>query len=599
MTQYLQISAADILQKRKRYRRELLQRPGLQDIKIAVLGGSTTSEVVDFLEFYLLCHGFRPAFYQSEYGRFYEEATLEPEKIKAFGPDFLYIHTHYLNAGKLPSAGMSLAAIDDLLAGEMWRFKEMWSTLQKEVGCQIIQNNFEHKPLNAFGNLDSVIPTGHNHYLQELNREFARCAASDASLTINDIQFEAASLGLTNWFDWNRWFSYKIVTTPEGSAAIGKSVAALINAIRGRAKKCLVLDLDNTLWGGVIGDDGPEHIHIGRETAMAEAHTALQQYCLSLRERGILLAVCSKNDEEVAKSGFKHPDSVLKLEHFSAFKANWNPKHESIEAIANELSLGLDSFVFLDDNPAERAIVAAQLPSVEVPDVGTDVALFPSILQGLHYFEAVSLSKEDLQRAEKYSENAARVTQQAKFANYGEYLKSLAMTAEINAFQPVYLDRITQLINKSNQFNLTTRRYTYPEIQRISESADYVHIYGRLRDTFGDNGLVSVIIGRLEDATLSIELWIMSCRVLKRDMEVAMLDALVERAKTAGARELVGRYIRSERNGMVADHYERLGFQRTSPPDSEKESTWFLNPETYVPRNQHIAMELSLETLVP
>jgi FkbH-like protein len=359
-----------------------------------------------------------------------------------------------------------------------------------------------------------------------------------------------------------------------------------------------VLDLDNTLWGGVIGDDGPDKITIGKETALAEAYSSFQQYCLELRSRGILLAVCSKNNRETAEAGFAHPDTILKVEHFSAFKANWEPKHQNILEIAQELNLGLDSLVFVDDNPAERALVRAQLPMVLTPEMGSDIALYPTILQATRCFEVVRLSTEDLDRAEAYAANAERATMKSKFADYGDYLDSLDMRATIEIFQPVYLDRITQLINKTNQFNLTTRRYTFAEIEEIANSSKYIPLYGRLTDMFGDNGLISVLIGRLDEAEseLHIDLWIMSCRVLKRDMELAMLDALVENARERGIRTILGYYSRTAKNDMVADHYKLLGFKPESSPADQRSSVWSLDVAGYARRNTHIAVSTQLAT---
>lgn len=328
-------------------------------------------------------------------------------------------------------------------------------------------------------------------------------------------------------------------------------------------------------------------IQIGRETPLAEAYSAFQEYCLSLRNRGVLLAVCSKNDEEIAKQGFEHPDSILKLEHISCFKANWEPKHENILAIGRELNLGVDSFVFVDDNSAERAIVEAQVEGIAVPDIGRDVVNYAAIIEAGRYFEPVSLSAEDNKRAEQYAKNSERTAFETKFADYGEYLDSLEMSAEIDTFKPVYLDRIAQLTNKTNQFNLTTRRYTLAEIEAISVDSRYVGLYGRLSDRFGDNGLISIVLGRAEGTTLHLDLWLMSCRVLKRDMEFAMLDAIVERAKVAGIDTLLGYYLPTRKNVMVADHYEKLGFtSRSSSVDDG--SVFYLSVSEYVPRNTHI-----------
>jgi FkbH-like protein len=455
------------------------------------------------------------------------------------------------------------------------------------VGCQIIQNNFEYPP-PLLGNHDAVLPGGPVRFVNELNLEFARCAANDTRLLIHDAHGVAARIGLNHWFDWGRWFSYKILTTPEASLAIARSATAMISASRGASKKCLVLDLDNTLWGGVIGDDGLEKIHIGRETALAEAYTAFQEYCLSLRNRGVLLAVCSKNNEAVAKSGFTHPSSILKFEHFSAFRANWDPKHDNLKSIAQELNLGLESFVFVDDNPAERALVAAQLPEVTVPEVGEDVALYPSIIQAGHYFESLSLSAEDVSRAEMYELNVLRSASQPQFADYGEYLDSLEMLTEIEPFKPVYYNRITQLTNKTNQFNLTTRRYTAAEIESVARDRSYIALSGRLADKFGDNGLVSVVIGHRSGTTLTVDLWIMSCRVLRREMELAMLDALVECCRDRQIERVIGEYIPSAKNGMVAEHYDLLGFELLAREPGR--TRWELEVQSYQPRSRHIRL---------
>ncbi len=453
----------------------------------------------------------------------------------------------------------------------------------------MIQNNFEHPPAAVLGNLDSVSLGGRTRFVNALNLELAREAGTTRKLLIQDVNALSARLGLRSWFDWDRWYAYKLLTTADASLVIARSLTAMIRAVYGKARKCLVLDLDNTLWGGVIGDDGPERIKIGRETPQAEAYTAFQEYCLALRERGVILAVCSKNDEAVAKKGFAHPDSVLKLEHFAAFRANWSPKHENIESIAAELNLGVDSFVFVDDNPAERAIVLAQLPGVAVPDVGSDVASFIGVLDAAQYFEPVTISAEDLERSVQYAANSQRAAVQAKFADYGEYLDSLGMSAEIGPFKPEYLDRIAQLTNKTNQFNLTTRRYTQAEIEALAADPTRIALYGKLSDVFGDNGLISVVVGRREQDALHVELWLMSCRVLKRDMEIAMLDALVLRARAAGVAVVHGHYLKTPKNGMVADHYEKLGFQ---PADTTPDgSTWRLSIVDYQPRNSHIKLK--------
>ncbi len=584
-------SIQELLRSKSKLRRQL-QNHSCRDLRIAVLPGSTVNEMIEFAELFLLVEGFRCTFYQSEYNKYYEEAVLDSERIVKFRPDIVYVHTSCMNLQGWPPLSATEADHESFVAAEFSRFQQIWHSLQQNVGSHIIQNNFELPPFRVLGNLDSIAYGGRAKFVNRLNVEFANEALNDPRLFVQDVNALSAALGSRNWFDWERWYSYKIMTTPAASLALARSVTAIVRALYGRSRKCLVLDLDNTLWGGVIGDDGPENIKIGRETAVAEAYTAFQEYCLMLRSRGILLAVCSKNDEETAKQGFEHPDSVLKLSHFSAFRANWEPKHENLTAIAKELNLGIDSLVFVDDNPAERALVASQLPMVAVPDVGSDVTQFIPALEAGGYFETVRVSAEDFSRADTYAANSQRALLKSKFRDYGEYLDSLQMTAEIDAFKPVYLDRITQLTNKTNQFNLTTRRYTAAEIQKMSLDPAYITLYGKLTDAFGDNGLVSVIVGRKDGSTLHIELWLMSCRVLKRDLELAMLDELVTRAHAAGIETIVGYYYRTPRNSMVADHYRRLGFECESQDPDGGQSMWRLQFTTdYQPKRRYIQVK--------
>jgi FkbH-like protein len=581
------LSFPEILMKRKGLRRRLSERQNLLPVRIAVLGGSTTNELVDLFELRLLDAGFRPTFHQSEYGRYYVDAVHDTEALVAFKPDLVYVHTSVINIQRFAPVGASEADFTDAVSAELARFQQIWQSLEEKLGCTVIQNNFELPPYAILGNLDASATGGHTRFVMALNEHFARAAASNPKLLLQDVCSISARLGLNHWFDPGRWFSYKLVATPEASDALAISLCAIVRALYGKTRKVLVLDLDNTLWGGVIGDDGLDRIQIGRETPLAEAYTAFQEYCLSLRNRGILLAVCSKNEDAIARQGFSHPDSVLKLEHISCFKANWEPKHENIAAIARELNLGADSFVFADDNPAERAIVAAQVDGIAVPDLGSDPARYASILEAGRYFEQVSLSKEDLDRAALYQENAERAVFESKFANYGEYLDSLEMTAEIEPFSSVYIDRITQLTNKTNQFNLTTRRYTLAEMHAVLTDPDALGLYGRLTDRFGDNGLVSVILGRRAGTTLQIDLWLMSCRVLKRDMEFAMLDALVHHARSMGIHTLRGTYLPTPKNAMVRNHYPTLGFQTVEErPDGS--ALYSLELGAYTPRNTHI-----------
>jgi len=546
-------------------------------------------EVKSALEIFLLHRGIEPEFYESEYGRFSEDVLFENPELETFQPQIAYVHTTYRNLRAHPALGAGRDVFDAAIEQELLRFRTVWEKIGARFpSCTIIQNNFDLPASRPLGSLEAGSYFGRVTFVNRLNYEFALAAADNPKLFIHDIQSVAAELGSEKWFDANYWFSYKLATTPYACAAIASSLANLIAALYGRTRKCLVLDLDNTLWGGIVGDDGAANLKLGSETPIAESFLAFQQYVSALKSRGILLAVCSKNEEAAALEGLRHPDGVLRPEDFAVIKANWSPKHENIAQIAATLNIGLDSLVFVDDNPVERAIVRLNLPEVLVPEVGTDPAQFSVLLEQSGCFETLSVSDDDLQRSRYYGENSTRQQLESNFSDYGDFLNSLEMEAEIRPFNPVYLDRITQLTNKSNQFNTTTRRYTRAEIERIADDTEYIHLYGRLRDKFGDNGLVSVVIGEIQDRTLSILLWLMSCRVLKRGMEDAMMDTLVRHCRDRGIQQVAGYYIPTAKNGMVSGLYGELGFEKVSD-DGLGSTVWQFNvPSGYSSRNRFI-----------
>jgi FkbH-like protein len=568
--------------------RQLRRKTNLRDLRIAILGGSTTTEIADFAELFLLDMGLRPIFFQSGYNRYFEESVVDPSGVIEFRPEIAYVHTSSVNIQRSPHLSATEAELEACVASETDRFAQIWRSLATNVGCLVIQNNFELLPTRVQGNLDSVIPGGQTRFINCLNVAIGREANLHSKVFINDLNFIAASVGLSQFHDMKRWFGYKLITSPEASVQLAKSLCTMIGSVYGLSRKCLVLDLDDTLWGGAIGDVGPEKIRIGRGSAEGEAFAAMQEYCLKLKNRGILLAVCSKNSEEVARQGFEHPETVLRISDFASFKANWNPKHDNIQEIARELNLGLESLVFLDDNPSERELVAAQLPAVAVADVGADVADFPRLLDQQGYFEPVMLSREDLNRAQLYRSNAQRDQQGARFDSYSDFLDSLEMTAEIREFGPAYLDRICQLINKTNQFNLTGTRLTSAGVETIAKDPEYVKLFGRLSDKFGDHGLVSVIIGRLVGSAVHIDVWVMSCRVIKRDMEFAMFDALVAACQRKGVTRIYGYYKPSTRNNIVKDLYERLGFSSASETEDGVMVWEFESDCNYIHQNIHI-----------
>ena len=380
---------------------------------------------------------------------------------------------------------------------------------------------------------------------------------------------------------------YKYALSVDAIPTLSYNLCNIMKSLFGKNKKAFALDLDNTLWGGIIGDDGVENIEIGPETSMGQVYAEFQTYIQKHKDLGVILNVCSKNEHENAIAGLNHPDSVLKPDDFILIKANWEPKSQNLVETAKQLDLLPESFVFVDDNPAEREIVRAQVPGVATPDIGS-VEDYIRVLDHAGYFEATTLSADDSRRSEMYKQNAQRMELAQSFGNYDEYLQSLEMKGTIEGFIPMYLERVAQLSNKSNQFNLTTRRYTRAEIEEIADSDDYIDLYGKLEDKFGDNGVVSVVIGHKDGEVLHMDLWIMSCRVLKRDMEFAMMDTLVAKAQAAGIKTIRGYYYPTAKNHMVEDFYGKMGFTKTEE-DAEGNTTWeFAVDENYRDQNQWI-----------
>ncbi len=412
-------------------------------------------------------------------------------------------------------------------------------------------------------------------------------------VSLLDVEALANQVGLGAWFDRSQHMTARLPFASRFVPLYAEHVARLIGAIRGQSRKVLVLDLDNTLWGGVIGDDGIEGIRLGQGDPRGEAHQDLQRAALALKRRGILLAVSSKNDEALARQAiWEHPGMVLREDDFSAMQINWSDKATNLEALADRLSLGIDSFVFLDDNPAERAQVRGALPQVLVPELPTDPAEYAAVLLASGAFEAVGFSEEDRQRSEHYAANARSASLAAQSRDLAGFLESLQMRAVFTAEGTTGWSRFTQLINKSNQFNLTTKRYTEAQIAEWVPSPDILTLQVRLTDQFGDNGMICCVIACPHDRAWVLDTWVMSCRVLGRRVEEAVLNEIVRRARGAGISQLVGLYSPTQRNGLVRDHYRKLGFSQDGHEgDAER---WILDVASFESAVLPIACEPSL-----
>jgi len=569
--------AEQIIKKRKSIKRMLLNHSerGFMEKRIAILGGSTTNDVKNILELFLLNYGIRPLFYECEYNQYYEEAVFPNPELEKFAPDVVYFHTSNRNIPEYPIMSETAEEVEALNQSIYQRFEMMWNRVSEVYSCMIIQNNFEPPSFRLLGNQDASNIHGRTNFINHLNEKFYYYAQNHSNFFIHDIAYEASSYGLERWSDPFYWHMYKYAMSVPAIPYTSYGVANIIKSIYGKNKKALCLDLDNTLWGGVIGEDGAENIEIGQETPMGQTYSEFQKYVKSLKQLGVLLTINSKNDRETALSGLHRPDSVLKEEDFLVIKANWNPKDKNLTEIAEELKLLPESFVFVDDNPAEREIVRSGLETVAVPEI-EQVEHYIETLDRSAFFELTLFTEDDLRRNTMYLENTKRSGAQSRYRDYDEYLKALDMKAEIKKFEPLYMSRIAQLTNKSNQFNLTTRRYSQSEIEEVSKDEEHITLYGKLEDKFGDNGVVSVVIGRVEERALHIELWIMSCRVLKRGMEYAMMDELAKRCREEGIGKIYGYYYPTTKNEMVKDFYYLQGFDKVKE-DKEGNSVWKFN----------------------
>lgn len=575
-----------LLKKQKSIRKEL-KNDGKKRIpvKIAILGGSTANAVADQLELFLLNFGIEPQFYLSEYAQFWQDAMFPPSELTDFKPDLVYFHTTNRNIMKYPDISDSAEKVASVIENQFGYFKQAWESVREKFGCPIIQNNFELPAFRLLGNKDCSDIHGRVRTINELNRLFAEYADQNKNFYINDINYLSACYGLDKWADNTVWQMYKYALALPAVPVLAHNIAAIIKAIYGKNKKVLALDLDNTLWGGIVGDDGVEGIKIGMELPQGQVYSEFQEYVKLHKDIGVLLTVCSKNERENAVAGLEHPAGTLKSDDFTVIKANWEPKDRNLLETAQELSLLPESFVFADDNPAERAIVRGQISGAAVPEMD-GAENYIRILDRNRYFEIVSLSEDDKSRTEMYKANAQRTSLEKSFSDYGEYLDSLEMNAEIKPFEPLYFQRIAQLTNKSNQFNLTTRRFTESEISAAAADPNKITRYGKLSDKFGDNGVVSVVIGQIDGEALRLDLWLMSCRVLKREMELAMLDEVVSAAKERGVKKIIGRYLPTVKNGMVKGLYGDFGFTKVS--ENDEETLWELETAGYEPKTKHI-----------
>ncbi len=563
-------------------------KSGLTGYRMVLVGDCATQHIAQAVSGYAYGEGIGLELLDTDYNQIFAQVMDPDSELYRYHADAVLI---VMCTEKLYEAYCEtpVSDRDGFAEGKYEEIRRIWKRLQEyshpETGktMKILQFNFAECDDRCFGNYANRVETSFLWQLRKLNLLLMQGAASE-EIYLVDVSYVQNQYGRRLFHDEKLYYIAKMPFSTEALPAIAREVTAIVKAIMAKFKKCVILDLDRTLWGGVIGDDGLEGIQIG-ELGIGHAYWEFQCWLKELTKRGIILAVCSKNDEEKAKEPFlKHPEMVLRLEDIAVFIANWEDKAGNIRKIAETLNLGMDSFVFLDDNPFERNLVRSMLPQITVPELPEDPALYLSYLKELNLFETTSYSEADQDRTRQYREEAGRVSLKQQFATYEEYLEHLGMVAEAKPFDAFHIPRIAQLSQRSNQFNLRTVRYTEEEAAGLAKDDRYITLYFTLKDKFGDHGLISVAVMRKEKDALFIENWLMSCRVLKRTMEAFIVNTMMEKAGQAGAARVVGEYIKTPKNAMVEHLYEEMGFHPLGGGKYEVETAAYQKQKTWIER---------------
>ena len=563
-------------------------------IRLAVLASSTADHLLAGLRVAALRRGLWLQTYVCPYGQYRQELFDRDSELYRFNPDAVLFAVDARHLIGRITAESDIAAVSAQINAVLDDLCSLWRRAHAAFKCQVLQQTVLPVLPGLLGNNEHRLVVSPHWIVQQLNQQL-RIRADSESIDLVAVDTQAAIDGIGAWHDPVFWLRAKQDVHPAAAPVYGDLVARVIAAQRGRSYKCLVLDLDNTLWGGVVGDDGIEGIVLGQGSAVGEAYVAFQTYVKALARRGVILAVCSKNDEATALEPFdKHPEMVLRRSDIACFVANWKDKPANLRQIAAVLNIGLDAIAFADDNPFERNIVRQELPDVAVPELPDDPGLYPHCLSAAGYFEGLAITDEDAQRTELYRQNLSRASLLSSSTDMATYLKSLDMRLLWRRFDRPGLQRIHQLINKTNQFNLTTTRYTESEVASLLDDPGIIGLQLRLVDQFGDNGIIAIVIGRVSDTepqSLVVDTWLMSCRVLGRQVEEATLNVLVTEARAVGIGRLVGEYRPTAKNAMVRDHYAKLGFEAVPATTHDAAPTrWALSLEQFSPFNTSITV---------
>jgi FkbH-like protein len=557
----------------------------LPAIKVALTGDTATQFLATAIRGTGAERGYQIDLFEAEYNQV-ERQFLDPSsELYQTDADFIVLFQSTHKLGEKHS--LLSPSQQESLAEERLAFVASVCENPMLASKKIICLNYPEIEDTVFGSYATKVTSSFTYQVRKLNMGLMDLSQRYANLFICDIAGLQNKLGRDMMFAPNVYVSTEMVLSIDALPYVASRVMDIICAIKGQFKKCLILDLDNTVWGGVIGDDGLEGIQLGHGLGIGKAFTEFQMWVKKLKQRGVIICVASKNNEDTAKEPFeKHPDMVLKLEDIAVFQANWETKVDNIRTIQRILNIGFDSMVFLDDNPFERNIVRENIPGITVPELPQDPGEYLEYLYSLNLFETASYSQADKDRTKQYQVEAQRVSLQKTFSNEADFLKSLDMTSVVSGFNKFNTPRVAQLSQRSNQFNLRTVRYTEADIEALGQDPDVIDLSFTLEDKFGDNGLIAVIIMKKQDEeTLFIDTWFMSCRVLKRGMEAFTLNTMIEAAREKGYKRIVGEYLPTPKNKMVENHYPSLGFQKL---EGTPTAQYVLDVEQYQPRENYI-----------
>ena len=557
----------------------------LPAIKVALTGDTATQFLATAIRGTGAERGYQIDLFEAEYNQV-ERQFLDPSsELYQTDADFIVLFQSTHKLGEKHS--LLSPSQQESLAEERLAFVASVCENPMLASKKIICLNYPEIEDTVFGSYATKVTSSLTYQVRKLNMGLMDLSQRYANLFICDIAGLQNKLGRDMMFAPNVYVSTEMVLSIDALPYVASRVMDIICAIKGQFKKCLILDLDNTVWGGVIGDDGLEGIQLGHGLGIGKAFTEFQMWVKKLKQRGVIICVASKNNEETAKEPFeKHPDMVLKLEDIAVFQANWETKVDNIRTIQRILNIGFDSMVFLDDNPFERNIVRENIPGITVPELPQDPGEYLEYLYSQNLFETASYSQADKDRTKQYQVEAQRVSLQKTFSNEADFLKSLDMTSVVSGFNKFNTPRVAQLSQRSNQFNLRTVRYTEADIEALGQNPDVIDLSFTLEDKFGDNGLIAVIIMKKQDEeTLFIDTWFMSCRVLKRGMEDFTLNTMIEAAREKGYKRIVGEYLPTPKNKMVENHYPSLGFQKL---EGTPTAQYVLDVEQYQTRENYI-----------